>query len=90
MAQQLSAIIGGVSQLSDYIPLRDAMRVYRVSDDTLFRLIRLGRLRKHKRPFDRRTWLERCQLEELFGVPKPAADCPPERCRDLVRQALQT
>jgi hypothetical protein len=60
-----------VPDLDAYIPLRDAIVEYRTSDDTLFRLIRLGILTRHKRPSDRRTWLLREQLDAHFGMPKP-------------------
>ena len=71
MAQRLSATMTLVPDLDDYIPIRDAMREYRTSDDTLFRLIRQGILEKLKRPNDRRTWLRRAQLDAHFGTPKP-------------------
>lgn len=70
MAQRLSATMTLVPDLDDYLPLQDAAREYRTSDDTLFRLIREGTLQRHKRPNDRRTWLLREELDRHFGRPR--------------------
>ena len=74
MTQRSSATIEAVPELDRYIPVRDAVREYRTSDDTLFRLIRQGVLQKHRRPNDRRTWLLREELDRHFGRPRPVEE----------------
>jgi Helix-turn-helix domain len=57
----------------DFLPLQDAAKAYRTSTDTLYRLIRAGRLAKYRREFDRRTWLKRSELDAAF---KPRRQTP--------------
>ncbi len=57
-------------ELGDYLPIQEAARLYQVSDDTLYRLITAGRLKRFRREMDKRTWLRRSELDALF-TPKP-------------------
>jgi excisionase family DNA binding protein len=57
-------------ELGDYLPIQEAARLYRVSDDTLYRLLAAGKLRRYRRESDKRTWLKRSELEAMF-TPKP-------------------
>jgi excisionase family DNA binding protein len=53
-------------ELGDYLPIQEAAKLYQVSDDTLYRLIAAGRLKRYRREGDRRTYLRRADLDSLF------------------------
>lgn len=57
-------------ELGDYLPIQEAAKLYQVSDDTLYRLLAGGRLKRYRREADKRTWLRRAELDALF-TPKP-------------------
>jgi excisionase family DNA binding protein len=66
-------IIPGVADLSDYLPIQEAAKVFKTSDDTLYRLLSAGKLTRYRRDHDLRTWLKRSELEAIFKI-RPAED----------------
>ena len=66
-------IIPGVADLNDYLPIQDAAKVYKTSDDTLYRLLAAGRLTRYRRDHDLRTWLKRSELDAIFKI-RPAQE----------------
>lgn len=50
--------------------LQDAAEWYGVNDVTIYRMLRRGRLSRHKRDGDKRTWLIVEELEQRFR-PRP-------------------
>jgi excisionase family DNA binding protein len=62
-----------VGDLTDYLPIQEAARAYRTSDDTLYRLLAAGKLKRYRRDHDLRTWLKRSELEAVFQI-RPAED----------------
>jgi len=54
-------------ELGDYLPIKEAAKLYRVSDDTLYRLLASGDLRRYRRERDKRTWLKRSELDAFFA-----------------------
>jgi excisionase family DNA binding protein len=57
-------------ELGDYLPIQEAAKLYSTSDDTLYRLLSAGRLKRFRREMDKRTWLKRSELDAIF---KPKA-----------------
>jgi excisionase family DNA binding protein len=55
----------------DYLPIQEAAKRYRTSDDTLYRLIAAGKLRRYRREMDRKTWVKRSELDRVFR-PRPS------------------
>ena len=53
-------------ELGDYLPIQEAAKIYRVSDDTLYRLLTAGTLKRYRRERDKRTWLRRSELDAIF------------------------
>lgn len=49
-----------------YLPIKEAAKLYKVSEDSLYRLLAAGRLTRYKREMDKRTWLKRSELDEFF------------------------
>ena len=62
-----------MSDLADYLPIQEAAKVYRTSDDTLYRLLSAGKLTRYRRDHDLRTWLKRSELDAIFKI-RPAED----------------
>ena len=57
-----------MADMDDYLPIQEAARAYRTSDDTLYRLVSAGKLRRYKRDHDLRTWLKRSELDSVFKI----------------------
>jgi excisionase family DNA binding protein len=55
----------------DYLPIQEAAKLYRTSDDTLYKLIAAGKLKRYRREMDRKTWVKRSELDKVFR-PKPS------------------
>jgi predicted DNA-binding transcriptional regulator AlpA len=55
---------------AEFLPLADAAKWYGISQATIFRLLAEGKLRRHRREGDRRTWLSVEELERLLR-PRP-------------------
>lgn len=53
-------------ELDDYLPIKEAAKTYRTSDDTLRRLLASGKLTKFGRDYDKRIWLKRSELDAIF------------------------
>ena len=53
-------------ELDDYLPIKEAAKTYRTSDDTLRRLLASGKLTKFGRDYDKRIWLKRSELDAVF------------------------
>jgi hypothetical protein len=51
----------------DFIPIDDAVQEFGVSRRTLFRLAQDGRLSKHKRVGDKRTFVRRVEVQSALG-----------------------
>ncbi|MHB8689008.1 MAG: helix-turn-helix domain-containing protein [Candidatus Dormibacteraceae bacterium] len=51
--------------MADLIPLQDAARELGVNPATLYRYLKAGKLRSYDIAFDRRTFLDREELERL-------------------------
>ncbi len=58
-------------ELDDYLPIKEAAKTYKTSDDTLRRLLAAGKLTRFRRDYDKRIWLKRSELDAAF---KPKAD----------------
>ncbi len=65
-------IIPPVEQ-GDYLPIREAAKAYATSQDTLYRLLAAGRLKRYRREMDKKTWLKRSELDVIF-TPKAVDD----------------
>jgi hypothetical protein len=65
--------LGDVAGLEDWLPIQEAAKEYKVSTDTLYRLLAMGRLTKFRREFDKRTWVKRSELDVIFR-PKRVED----------------
>jgi hypothetical protein len=66
-------IIPGVADLADYLPIQEAAKAYKTSDDTLYRLLAAGKLTRYQRDHDQRTWLKRSELDAIFKI-RPATE----------------
>ena len=53
-------------ELDDYLPIKEAAKTYKTSDDTLRRLLASGKLTKFGRDYDKRIWLKRSELDAVF------------------------
>ena len=53
-------------ELDHYLPIKEAAKTYRTSDDTLRRLLASGKLTKFGRDYDKRIWLKRSELDAIF------------------------
>ena len=49
-----------------WLPIQDAAREYAIGLSTLWKYVRLGRLRSGRRGFDRRTFIVRHEIEALL------------------------
>lgn len=57
------------------ISLQEATTHYRVGIATLYRLLAAGQLTRYRRPHDRRTYLDRAELDRVFTLaPAPARE----------------
>ncbi len=52
--------------MASLVPVRQAAREFHVDRTTLHRHIRAGRLHAYRRPMDRRTYVDRDELQELL------------------------
>jgi hypothetical protein len=53
-------------ELDDYLPIKEAAKTYKTSDDTLRRLLGTGKLTRFGRDYDKRIWLKRSELDAIF------------------------
>ena len=60
------------------VSIQVAASEYGVSQVTLYRLLRQGKLKRYEREGSRRTWLDRDQLEELFQYREKRSKDPQE------------
>ena len=51
---------------SEFLPLQQAAKVYGVSQDSLYRLLAAGKLKRYRREMDKKTWLKRSELDAVF------------------------
>ena len=61
----------GAEQEKDLAPVQDAAKEFQVALTTIYRYIRLGHLKRWRRPMDRRTYVDREELRKLLEF-KPA------------------
>lgn len=53
-------------ELDDYLPIKEAAKLYKTSDDTLRRLLVGGKLTRFRRDHDKRIWIKRSELDAIF------------------------
>ena len=57
----------------DFLPIQQAAKAYGVSQDSLYRLLAVGKLKRYRREMDKKTWLKRSELDKVF-MPKAVGD----------------
>ncbi len=78
--------------MASLVPVRQAAREFHVDRTTLHRHIRAGRLHAYRRPMDRRTYVDRDELQELLTfrpVPRPEAAETTEERLERLHQVLE-
>lgn len=57
--------------VDQFVPLREAAREYRISRETMHKLLRDGKLTRYRRQYDRRVWLKRIELDSVLARFEP-------------------